>query len=151
MIYSNKKYFLFALVIFCLISCNKEQSLLLSKYQTIYGTWHLEYVTLDSSGIAVSKLLPYDRLVIKENLDYSICLDLINPVENGTINIVFQSTDKLEIYFAAKYPAYSSYAGSHLFGITNVRLVSVSDNEMVIKTINPGYGEYSDEEFYFVR
>ena len=78
-------------------------------------------------------------------------MDLYNPVENGTINIITQTSQELELYFAAKYPEYSSFAGSHIFGGTNVELMSFSDNELIFKTINASYAGYSDREIIFKR
>jgi hypothetical protein len=146
-----KKLFFLPLLVIFLISCKKENTSFLSKYQAISGTWNLQSFSYDSSGVKIIKSSPYNRLVIKNNLEYHIYMDLINPIENGTINIITQTNDKLELYFAAQYPAYSSYAGSHIFGFTNVELVSISDNEMIIKTINAGNAQYSDKEIIFKK
>ena len=78
-------------------------------------------------------------------------MDLVTSVENGTINIITQNNNKLVLYFAAQYSSFSSYAGSHIFGITNVELISLSDNKMIIKTINAGYGVLSDRQIIFNR
>ena len=84
-------------------------------------------------------------------MTYGINMDQSNPIEQGTINIIAQTNEKLVIYFNAQYPGYSSYAGSHIFGFANVELVSLSDKELIIKTINAGYAEYSDRQFIFRR
>jgi len=146
----KKIIFLLALLIF-LTSCKKENTSFLPKYQTILGTWNIQSISYDSLGVKITKSLPYDRLVINDNLEYIIYMDIMNQVENGTINIINQTIDNLELYFAAKRPIYSSYAGSYVFGVTNVELVSLSENEMIIKTINAGYDVYSDREILFRR
>lgn len=146
-----KRLLLFPLIVIFLISCKKEDSSFNDKYQMISGTWNLQFISYDSSGIKITKTLSYNRLVIKDNLEYQIYNDLINQVEHGNINIITQTNDKLELYFDAQWPGYSSFFGSHVFGINNVELVSLSDKEMIIKTINAGYAEYSDREIVFKR
>jgi hypothetical protein len=133
------------------MSCKKDNTSLLPKYEAILGTWNLQSVSYDSSGVKITKTIPYNRLVINDNLNYQVFMNQINPVENGFINIITQTDDKLVIYFSAQYPSYSSFAGSHIFGGTNVELVSLSDNELIFKTINAGYAEYSDREISFRR
>lgn len=146
----KKVHFLLVLIIFSM-SCKKDNPYFSPKYKTILGTWNLKSISYDSSGVEITKTIPYDRLVIYDNLDYHIYMDQINPIENGTIKIITQTNGKLVLYFSAQYPAYSSFAGSHIFGVTNVELVTLSDNEMIIKTINAGYAEYSDREITFKR
>jgi hypothetical protein len=147
----NKKILLILAVVAASVACNKENSLLLPQYNELPGTWDLHSVSYDSSGVRVTKTLPYNRLIIYDNLDYMIFMDKTNPVEEGTIEIISQSTDRLVLYFSAHYPSYSSFAGSHIFGMTNVDLLSVTGNQMVIRTINAAYGEYTDREIYFIR
>ncbi len=146
-----KKILFLPLLFFFIVSCNKENPSFSAKYQKISGTWNLQSVSYDSAGVKITKTIPYDRLVIKDNLDYHIYMDQVNPIENGTINIITQTTSKLELYFAAQYPSYSSFAGSHVFGFSNVELVSLSDTEMIIKTINAAFAEYSDRVISYKR
>jgi hypothetical protein len=143
-----KKHVLILLAILFLISCKeKENDSLITEYQGIVGTWNTQSVSWDSSGIRVSYSTPYNLLKINDDLSYVICLDLIAPVENGTVDIITQSNDKLELFFAAKYPGYSSFAGSHIFGFSSVVLVSLKSDEMVFKAVDPGF--YPDMEFTF--
>ncbi len=92
--------------------------------------------------------MPYDKLVINNNLDYIIYSDLDNPIENGTISIINQSNDRLELYFGAKRPSYSSFAGSYVFGMTIVELISLSESELVFRTINAAFDVYSEKEIF---
>jgi hypothetical protein len=146
-----KKLLLVPLIVIFLISCKKENSFFIDKYQMISGTWNLQFISYDSAAVKITKTLSYNRLVIKDNLVYQIYNDQINQVEHGNINIITQTNDKLELYFNAHWPGYSSFFGSHVFGIKNVELVSLSDTEMIIKTIDAGYAEYSDREIVFKR
>jgi len=146
-----KKLLLFPLIVMFLISCKKETPSFIAKYQMISGTWNLQFISYDSSGVKITKTLPYNRLEIKDNLEYQIYNDLFNQIEHGTISIITQTNNKLELYFDAQWPGYSSFFGSHVFGATNVELVSLSDKELIIKTINAGYAEYSDREIVFKR
>jgi len=146
-----KKLILLTVLVFFLFSCKQEQSSFISKYQAIMGTWNLKYISYDSSGVNITKPIPFNKLVINDNLAYTIYMDQTNPVENGIINIVTQTNNKLELYFDAQYPSYSSFAGSHVFGFSNVELISLSNDEMILKTINAGYGEYSDKEITYNR
>ena len=146
-----KKLLLIPVLVFFVSSCKQEQSSFISKYQAILGTWNLKSISYDSSGVNITKPIPFNKLVINDNLAYTIYMDQTNPVENGIINIVTQTKNKLELYFDAQYPPYSSYAGSHVFGISNVELISLSNDELIIKTINAGYGEYSDKEITYNR
>lgn len=147
-----KKMFFLPIVIILFFSCEKEDPPFLPEYQIIPGTWAIQSISYDSSGVRITKALPYDKLVITDNLEYSIYYSgLDNPIENGTINIINQSNDRLELYFVAKRPAYSSYAGSYVFGITNVELVSLSEIELIFRTINAGYDVYSDKEIFLER
>ncbi len=146
-----KKLLLFPLIVIYLISCKKEDSSFIDKYQMISGTWNLQFISFDSSGVRITKTLAYNRLVIKNNLEYQIYNNLINQVEHGNISIITQTNDKLELYFDAQWPGYSSFIGSHVFGVSNVELVSLSYKELIIKTINAAYAEYSDREIVFKR
>jgi len=145
-----KNFLLFASLVLFLISCKKEDYFI-DQYQMISGIWNLQFISYDSSGVKITKTLSYNRLVIKDNLEYQIYNDQINQVEHGTINIITQTNNKLELYFDAQWPGYSSFYGSHVFGFTNVELVSLSDKELIIKTINAAYAEYSDREIVFKR
>ena len=146
----KRVHFLLVIIIIS-VSCKKDNSYFLPKYEPILGTWNLQSVSYDSSGVNITKTIPYDRLVINDNLDYHIFMEQTNPIEDGTVNIVTQTNDKLVLYFYAQYPPYSSFAGSHIFGGTNVELVSLSDNEMIITTIDASYAEYSDRVITFRR
>jgi len=131
-------------------SCKKENGSFISKYQTIYGTWKTQAISYDSSGIKVTISTRYDRLIINGDLTYKVYRDSVNLIENGTVNIISQNNDNLEIYFDAKYPIYSSFAGSHLFVETNsVKLISLTNDLLVLKSFDIGYYHYP--EFYFKR
>jgi hypothetical protein len=143
------KLLAFVLFAMLLISCKKEKDSFISRYESIYGTWNTELVSYDSSGVRVTRSSQFDKLVIDNNLEYHLFLDLVNPVENGTINIITQTNEKLEVYFDAKYPLYSSFIGSHLFGVVNVILVSLTDYEMVLKTVDSVF--FPTMEFHFKK
>ena len=131
-------------------SCKKENGSFISKYQAIYGTWKTQAISYDSSGIKVTISTRYDRLIINGDLTYKVYRDSINLIENGTVKIISQTNDNLEIYFDAKYPIYSSFAGSHLFVETNsVKLISLTNDLLVLKSFDIGYYHYP--EFYFKR
>ena len=131
-------------------SCKKENGSFISKYQTIYGTWKTQAISYDSSGIKVTISTRYDRLIINGDLTYKVYRDSDNLIENGTVNIISQNNDNLEIYFDAKYPIYSSFAGSHLFVETNsVKLISLTSELLILKSFDIGYYHYP--EFYFKR
>lgn len=129
-----------------LFSCEKEYTSFVTKYETIPGTWNIQSISYDSSGFQITKALQYDKLVINNNLEYIIYSDLDSPIENGTINIINQSNDRLELYFNAIRPSYSSFAGSYVFGMTIVELISLSESEMVFRTINAAFDVYSEKE-----
>jgi hypothetical protein len=149
---SMKNSIVFILLILTLSYCKKENTTSLEpEYQSVIGTWNLKSVSYDSSSVRVTKTLPYNRLIIDNNLEYQINTNLIDPIENGSIKIISQSHTKLVLYFSARYSSSSSYAGSHIFGVTNVELVSLSSDEIVFKTINAGYGIYSDQEITFQK
>jgi hypothetical protein len=132
-----------------IISCKKDNVSLLSEYQDIVGAWNTQSISWDSLGTRVTYSIPYDILVIYDDLSYAIFMNIFNPVENGTINIVTQSSATLEIFFAAKYPDYSSFAGSHIFGVSNVVLVSLTGDEMVLRSVDQGI--YPVLEYTFRR
>jgi hypothetical protein len=146
-----KRLILCSVLVLFLFSCKQEQNFFIAKYQLILGTWNLKSISYDSAGVTIIKPIPFNKLMVKDNLAYTIYLDRTNPVENGIINIVTQTNNKLELYFDAQYPSYSSFAGSHVFGFSNVELISVTNNEMIIKTINAGYGVYSDKVVTYNR
>lgn len=146
----NKVLFLIAIIIFP-VSCEKHNTYFIPEYEGIKGTWNLLSVAYDSSGVRITKTIPYDRLVVHDNLDYQVYMNQTNPVENGTVNIITQTSAKLVLYFSAQYPSYSSFAGSHIFGGTNVELVSLSSSEVAFKTINAAFAEYSDRVITFKR
>jgi hypothetical protein len=143
-----KKHVILLFIVFSLISCKeKENDSLRSEFQDIIGIWHTQSVSWDSSGVRVKLATPYDKLIINNDLSYSIFLNIFTPVENGTIDIITQNSDILEVFFAAKYPDYSSFAGSHIFGFSKVNLVSLSGDEMVLRSVDPGF--YPNMEFRF--
>jgi hypothetical protein len=142
----KKALFLLLSALF-LYSCKKEDRLLIPEYQAIAGVWETLAISYDSSGINISRPTSYNKLVIRNNLEYQVCRDFINPVENGTINIITQTTDRLEIFFEAVYPGYSSFAGSHIFGISNAVLVSLTSDKMIFKSAYPG--SFTNLEFHF--
>lgn len=144
-----RKIFWILIAVVFIGSCKKDKIDLLSEYHDVVGTWNTQSISWDSLGTRVTHASPYDVLVIDSDLSYAISMDLIYSVENGTINIIEQNNDKLEVYFAAKYPSYSSFAGSHIFGMSNVVLVSLSDDEMVFRSVDQGY--YPEMEFRFRR
>jgi len=132
-----------------MISCQKEGNTLISQYQNVLGEWKTQSVSYDSSGITITKSIRYDRLIINDDLSYQIRYDSLHTIENGTVEIISQSKDKLEIYFASKYPIFSSFAGSHIFGFSNVVLISISNDDMILKSVDVGYLSYS--KFHFKR
>jgi hypothetical protein len=130
-------------------SCKKEFDSFLPKYAAIQGTWKTQSMSYDSSGVLVTKTLRYDRLVINEDLTYKIFLDSVNNIENGIVRIVTQSDSKLELYFEAHYPSYSSFAGSHIFAHSTVFLIELSKNELILRDIDDGY--FSPRQFHFIK
>jgi hypothetical protein len=146
-----KAFFFISILIFPVSCIKSNTSTLLPEYENIQGTWDLESVSWDSSGVRITRTIPYDRMVVNDNLDYQIYMNQTKPVEDGTINIITQTSDELVLYFYAQYPSYSSFAGSHIFGNSNVELLSLSAREMIFITIDAGYGEYSDRVITFKR
>jgi hypothetical protein len=136
-------------VILFIGSCKKDSVYLLSEYQDVVGSWNTQSISWDSLGIRITNSSPFDVLIIHNDLSYSISMNIINTVENGTIRIIEQNSDKLEVFFAAKYPSYSSFAGSHIFGMSDAVLVSLTGHEMVFRSVDPGI--YPDLEFRFSR
>ncbi len=134
----KKTYLLLVLSVF-LLSCNKEDESLIAKYQTVYGFWKTQTVSYDSSGVTVIST-PYNRLSIKINddLTYKIFQDSVNNIENGSIKILMQTNYILEMNFTPDFPNYSSIAGSHIFSTANVILISLTDNEMVLSSVENG-------------
>jgi hypothetical protein len=145
-----KKMLFFTCLALLLFSCKKENKYtFISKYQAILGTWETNAISYDSSGTTINSSTPYDRLVIDNNLEYQVYMNIINPIENGSINIIQQTNNKLELYFAAEYPSYSSYAGSHIFGVSNAILVSLTKDEMIFKSTYTGF--YKNLQFHFKK
>jgi hypothetical protein len=146
----NMKKILFLLLI--LISCKKESDSFIQKYQSISGHWAGQTMSYDSLNVRATKPLSYFALFIYDNLTYKIRVDTVDlDIENGTIKILSQSNDKLVMYFNAKYPDLSSYAGSHLFGILNVELVSLTNDQLILKSVNDNVGTNQNHEFTFIR
>lgn len=120
-----------------MVSCKKENpdiEDLLSKYQPICNIWKPQTISYDSMGIRVTQSIQYDRMIINDNLSYEIYPDVDNrQIEHGTITIISQTNDKLEIHFTAEYPITSSFAGSHIFGFSDIILDSISNDKMILK------------------
>ncbi len=133
-----------------LFSCEKDTPLL-SQYDTIIGAWENISISYDSSGVWITKELPYKDLIIEANLNYELYSKEGDFQENGSFEIISQTLDGLELYFAAERPAYSSYAGSYVFGITNVELVSSTRDELDFITINAAYDIYSETEIHLKK
>ncbi len=137
----TKVFFLLFLAV--AISCKKENDEienLLPKYQSICDVWKPLTISYDSMDVRVTKPIQYDRLKINSNLSYEILLDAtVSYTEDGTITIISQTDDKLEIYFDAVYPSYSSFAGSHIFGFSNVILETLNNDELIFKSIDNSY------------
>lgn len=133
-----------------LCSCEKETPLL-AQYESIIGTWDNISISYDSSGVGITKELPYKDLIIEADLNYEFYSDEGNLQENGSIEIITQTPDRLELYFAAIRPAYSSFAGSYIFGSTNVELVSFTKDELDFITINAAYDIYSETEIHLKK
>ncbi len=145
-----KRLLLLSAIIVLISSCEKDSSFI-SKYETIPGTWEIQSISYDSSGVRITKVLPYKKLIIEENLNYEIYTESDELIEKGSIEIISQTIDYLELYFAAKRPSYSCMAGSYVFGVTSVELVSLSENELKFRTINASYDIYSEREIYLIR
>lgn len=137
------------LVIFMTFSCKEENDSLLPKYQTIQGAWKTLSMSYDSSGVRVTKSTVYDKMVINEDLTYKIYHKTVNVIENGYVRIVSQSDSKLELFFEAHYPSYSSFAGSHIFSNVNVSLVKLTTDELVLRDVENSY--FSPREFHFIK
>ncbi len=140
---------IFLLAIIFTISCKKESDSFLPKYGSILGTWKTQSMSYDSSGVLVTKSLRYDRLVINEDLTYKIFHYSVNNIENGIIRIVSQTNSKLELFFEAHYPNYCSFAGSHIFANSNVFLITLSNDELVLRDVENGY--FEPREFHFIK
>ena len=133
-----------------LFSCEKDTPLL-PQYESIIGTWENISISYDSAGVGITKGLPYKDLIIEPNLNYEFFTDEGDLHENGSVEIITQTIDRLELHFAAERPAYSSYAGSYVFGITNVELVSLTIEELDFITINAAYDIYSEKEIHLKK
>ena len=133
-----------------LCSCEKDTPLL-PQYESIIGTWDNISISYDSSGVGITKESPYKDLIIEASLNYEIYSKEGDLHENGSIEIISQTLDRLELYFAAERPAYSSYAGSYVFGFTNVELVSLTRDELDFITINAAYDIYSEKEIHLKK
>lgn len=133
-----------------LFSCNKENASFLPEYQALQGIWNLESVSYDSAGIRIT-LQSKDRLRIEENLTYSLYMHNVDFIENGSVDIVDQNEDRLEIAFSPVFPSYYSFAGSRVFGYFNLELVSLSEHEMILKSVDPENPGFTVREYYFSR
>jgi hypothetical protein len=140
---SMKTKALFLLLAVTVFSCAKDVIVenLSAKYQPICSIWKPVTMSYDSMDVRVTHPIQYEKLVINNDLTYEIFLDATNPsIEDGMINIITQTDNKLELFFDAQYPGYSSFAGSHIFGFSNVTLDSLSNDVLVFK---------SSEDYYF--
>jgi hypothetical protein len=137
------------LVILMSFSCKKENDTLLAEYQPLLGTWKTQSMSYDSSGVTVTKSIVYDKMVINEDLTYKIYHLTVNVIENGNVRIVTQTDTKLELFFEAHYPSYSSFAGSHIFSHSNVSLVKLTKDELVLRDVENSY--FSKREFRFIK
>ena len=134
------------------ISCKKgdgDDEKLFPKYQSIFGVWKPFTISYDSANIRVTKPIRYDRLVINNDLSYKIYVGSTNQIEDGTIQIITQNDEKLELFFGAEYPSYSSFAGSHVFGVSNLVLDAFSNDELIFKSIKNSY--FQNTEFRFKK
>ena len=137
------------LLILMTFSCKKENDSLFPKYQAIQGAWKTQSMSYDSSGVIVTKSIVYDKMVVNEDLTYKIYHKTVNVIENGNVRIVSQSDSKLELFFEAHYPSYSSFAGSHIFAQSNVSLVKLTKDELVLRDVENSY--FSQREFRFIK
>jgi len=133
-----------------LFSCEKDTALL-PQYESIIGIWGNISISYDSAGVGITKELKYKDLIIEPNLNYEFYTDEGDLQENGSVEIITQTTDRLELHFAAERPAVSSYLGSYVFGITNIELVSLSRYELDFITINAAYDIYSEREIHLKK
>ncbi len=146
----KKTLFLLVISTLLITSCTKENISLMPRYHEIQGIWNLQSVSFDSAGIKISVQLK-DRLRIEEDLSYALYIRRFDFIENGAIDVVDQNSERLELSFLARYPEYSSYAGSHIFGYFNLELVSLSESEMILKTIRSEEFELPEREYYFTK
>lgn len=129
------KALLLLLVVF-VFSCKKDVIVekLPTKYQPIYGSWKPVTVSYDSLDVRVTHAIDFERLVIHNDLSYEIFPDAVtSSIEHGTVKIITQTDDNLELFFDAEWPGYSSFAGSLIFGFSNVTLDSLSNEVLVFK------------------
>lgn len=140
-------------LLLCLIisSCRDETDTLISDYQLLAGTWQTDSIRYDSSGVKVTRTIDYDLMEIQKDLTYKIYYQTehSHPIENGFVRIKSQTSSHLELYFEAHYPLYSSFAGSHIFSPGNVRLVRLTQEELVLQDVENSY--FSPKEYYFSR
>ena len=132
----NSKALLLLLLAVIAFSCKKDVNVekLSVKYQSIYGSWKPVTVSYDSMDVRVTRTIDFEKLVIHNNLNYEIFPDAItSSIEHGTIKIITQTDNKLELFFDAEWPGYSSFAGSHIFGFSNVTLDSLANDVLVFK------------------
>ena len=148
-LFNMKTIIISLLTLILTVSCKKEVDSFIPQYSAIQGTWKTKLMTYDSSSVLVTKSLRYDRLMINEDLTYKIFNDSVNIIENGIIQIVTQSSSKLELFFEAHYPIYSSFAGSHIFASSNVYLIKLSISELVLRDVKSDY--FASREYYFVK
>lgn len=132
----NSKALLLLLLAVIAFSCKKDVNVekLSVKYQSIYGSWKPVTVSYDSMDVRVTRTIDFEKLVIHNNLNYEIFPDAItSSIEHGTVKIITQTDNKLELFFDAEWPGYSSFAGSHIFGFSNVTLDSLANDVLVFK------------------
>jgi hypothetical protein len=126
---------LFIVLLMVATSCWKENfdiDDLFPKYKPICGVWRPLSMSYDSMGVRVTKSIEYDRLVINDDLSYTLSYDQSDyVVEDGEVRILTQTDEELEIRFVAVYPLTSSFAGSHLF-CSVVKVDSLTEDGMVL-------------------
>lgn len=145
------KTLLLLLVVF-VFSCKKDVIVekLPTKYQSIYGSWKPVTVSYDSMDVRVTRTIDFEKLVINSDLSYEIFPDAItSSIEHGTVKIITQTDDNLELFFDAEWPGYSSFADSLIFGYSNVTLDSLSNEVLKFKT--PGNYSFQNVMFYLER
>jgi hypothetical protein len=144
-----RAFLIYFMLLILTVSCKKETDTLISKYEPVFGTWKPMTLRYDSSGVPVTRTIPYPKLLIFENMTYKIYQDSRNIIENGNLRIMSQSSSKLELFFEAQYPSYSSFAGSHIFASSVVYLVSLTNDSLILKDADNNW--FTTREFHFAK
>ena len=126
---------LFIILLVAAISCKKENfdiDDLFPKYKPICDVWKPLAMSYDSMGVRMTKSIEYDRLVINDDLSYTLYYDQFDyVVEDGEVRILTHTDEELKIDFVPVYPLTSSFAGSHLF-CSEVIVDSLADDRMIL-------------------